>query len=560
MTGNILHHRIADPHNVHKHAMQQFEMQHLGGFAKQAHEEKKRAAEQNKRMKVEDGNSKVHTWLEQPLHDLAGLSCTDHGGPDDGLQDAEEMVYWRDVPGDAAFKSPIGKNDGRRKYLTFEPDGGGFNNARMAMETIVLMSHAMSRTLVLPPSQGVYLLRKDRDKQRVHFSYEDFYHMEQIGFEHDGLDIITMQDFLKEEAMTGNLRNITSGKVAFPPGNRTNWDGMDPKELKEYLRDVTLTPLDWKPELCLAAFPSDDGPEHFEELNNMMSVANKEGLTWKKFEDKPVDVDAAPLDRLLEASAGFQKKLCIYDAEMQAAPVVHFMCYHKMRVRMLTHFYAFLFFEDWRQDLWGKRFVRDHLRYSDEIQCAAARVVAAVRKRARERDPMDNPEGDFDSFHIRRGDFQYHNTRLEADKIYENAQDEIPDKTTVFVATDHKGKPFFKPLAAHYDLVYLSDFTKELEGVNSNYFGMIDQLVASRGRVFFGCMHSTFSGFIFRIRGYHAQKDKLDGWELGMIPKSFYYTGEKEKDMYQHYTAVHSPVWAREFATSWRDIDKGTFE
>lgn len=211
--------------------------------------------------------------------------------------------------------------------------------------------------------------------------------MEQIGFEHDGLDIITMQDFLKEEAMTGNLRNITSGKVAFPPGNRTNWDGMDPKELKEYLRDVTLTPLDWKPELCLAAFPSDDGPEHFEELNNMMSVANKEGLTWKKFEDKPVDVDAAPLDRLLEASAGFQKKLCIYDAEMQAAPVVHFMCYHKMRVRMLTHFYAFLFFEDWRQDLWGKRFVRDHLRYSDEIQCAAARVVAAVRKRARERIP-----------------------------------------------------------------------------------------------------------------------------------------------------------------------------
>jgi len=89
---------------------------------------------------------------------------------------------------------------------------------------------------------------------------------------------------------------------------------------------------------------------------------------------------------------------------------------------------------------------------------------------------------------------------------------------------------------------------------------MIDQLVASRGRVFFGCMHSTFSGFIFRIRGYHAQKDKVDGWELGMIPKSFYYTGEKEKDMYQHYTAVHPPVYAREFATSWRDIDKGTFE
>ena len=55
----------------------------------------------------------------------------------------------------------------------------------MSMETIVVMSHAMGRTLVLPPSQGVYLLRKDRDKQRVHFSFEDFYHMEQIGYEHE---------------------------------------------------------------------------------------------------------------------------------------------------------------------------------------------------------------------------------------------------------------------------------------------------------------------------------------------------------------------------------------
>ena len=31
MTGNFLHHHIADPHNVHKHAMMNFEMQHLGG-------------------------------------------------------------------------------------------------------------------------------------------------------------------------------------------------------------------------------------------------------------------------------------------------------------------------------------------------------------------------------------------------------------------------------------------------------------------------------------------------------------------------------------------------
>jgi len=557
MTGNFLHHRIADPHGVHRRAMQQFEMTHLGGHAKAAHEEVRTKRKERQQREREGG--KARDWQEEPLHDLAGLKCAaDHGGPADEV--AAEMVYWRDIPSDAAFRSPIGGNDGgRRKYLTFEPDGGGFNNARMSMETIVVMSHAMGRTLVLPPSQGVYLLRKDRDKQRVHFSFEDFYHMEQIGYEHEGLNIISMEEFLKAEAMTGNMRNKTTGIVQYPPNNRTNWDGTDPKPLKEYLRDVTLTPLDWNPDRCLAAFPSDNGPQHFDELNGMLAEVKKNKTKWQKFEDRPTPVDASSLARLQEATARVQK-LCIYDQEMQAAPVVHFMCYHKMRVRMLTHFYAFLYFEDWRHDLWGKRFVRDHLRYSDEIQCAAARVVAAVRARARRRHPKDNPEGEFDSFHIRRGDFQYKATRLEADEIYTNVKDEIMDNTTVFVATDHAGRPFFKPLANHYDLVFLNDFKKELEGVNTNLYGMIDQLVASRGRVFFGCMHSTFSGFIFRVRGYHSQKEKTEGWDRGVLYKSFYYTGKKEQDSYQHYLPVHGAVYSREFPTSWMDIDKGIDE
>ncbi|KAL7532702.1 hypothetical protein ACHAXR_006532 [Thalassiosira sp. AJA248-18] len=585
MTGNFLHHRIGDPHNIHRHAMQRFEMEHLGGRQKVAHEEKKKPYKLLKgvsfgalpaetaagaaaaagglrpaeRGGAGDGSESMeHEWKEEPMHDLAGLSCADHGGPSDELA-VGEMVYWKDIPSDAAFKSPIGNDvGGRKKYLTFEPDGGGFNNARMSMETIIVMSHAMGRTLVLPPSQGIYLLRKDRDKQRVHFSFEDFYHMEQVGYEHEGLDIISMEEFLKAEAMTGNLRNKTSGVVVYPPNNRTNWDGMDAKPLKEYLRDVTLTPLDWDPGRCLAAFPSDDGPQHFEELNGMLAEIKKGGFpNWNKFTDNPVDVDASPVDRLREAVSKGTKKLCIYDQEMQSAPVVHFMCYHKMRVRMLTHFYAFLFFEDWRHDLWSKRFVRDHLRYSDVIQCAAARVVAAVRKRARDRGKNKNPNGEFDSFHIRRGDFQYKNTRLEADEIYNHSRAEIPDGSTVFVATDHQGKPFFKPLAKHYDLVFLNDFKEELKDVNTNFFGMIDQLVASRGRVFFGCYHSTFSGFIFRIRGYHAQKEKLDGWEQGKIHNSFYYTGEKEKYSYEHYLPVHSPIYSREFPVSWRNIDQG---
>ena len=339
MVGNFLHHRIAEPHSLHARSMHTFEREHLGGHMKEKDREAKIAKKQKKALEF------TQQHQQAPLHDLAGLSCADHGGPSNEV--AAEMVYWSDIPSDADFKSPIGAHDTQKKYLTFEPDGGGFNNIRMSLETIIVMAHAMGRILVMPPSQGMYLLRKDRDKQKVHFSFDDFYHMEQVGFEHAGLDIISMEQFLMTEAMTGNLKNKTTGKVSLPPNNRTNWDGMDPKELKEYLRDVALTPLDWTPGSCLAAFPSDDGTEHFDELNEMMADVTKNFPAWKDFQNKPVPVDASPLERLREAVGGQVRRLCIYDEEMQQAPVVHFMCYHKLRVRMLTHFYSFLFFEVW---------------------------------------------------------------------------------------------------------------------------------------------------------------------------------------------------------------------
>jgi hypothetical protein len=82
-------------------------------------------------------------------HVIAGLSCEKYGGPSE--ESAAEMVYWRDIPTDTAFASPFStlSSSSDLKYLTFEPDEGGWNNMRMAMETAVLMAHAMGRILVL---------------------------------------------------------------------------------------------------------------------------------------------------------------------------------------------------------------------------------------------------------------------------------------------------------------------------------------------------------------------------------------------------------------------------
>jgi hypothetical protein len=56
------------------------------------------------------------------VHKVAGLNCDAYGGPSE--DDAAEMVYWRDIPSDASFISPLKAVGPKTKYLTFEPDEG----------------------------------------------------------------------------------------------------------------------------------------------------------------------------------------------------------------------------------------------------------------------------------------------------------------------------------------------------------------------------------------------------------------------------------------------------
>ena len=58
--------------------------------------------------------------------------------------------------------------------------------------------------------------------------------------------------------------------------------------------------------------------------------------------------------------------------------------------------------------------------------------MKAVRARSKHKDKL------FDSMHVRRGDFQYKGTRLEADQLIERSKSQLEEGGLLYIATDEK--------------------------------------------------------------------------------------------------------------------------
>ena len=277
-----------------------------------------------------------------------------------------------------------------------------------------------------------------------------------------------MEEFLVQEGVSGKMVEYGTNTTVYPPksgkDNEMDWNLVEDDEpLYEYLRTVGNDP-NWSPYECALAIPSSTEPEAVEELKaalqSILDGSESSQPTLEEFNSNPTPVDAPMVERMREMIAdkgsgeewSVEQTLCLYDKPMQDAKLVHLKS--DDGARFLTHFYAFIFFADWRQDLWSKRFVRDHLRYADDIMCAAARVVEAVREHARKNKSYmsmmrnlwsrlgggRNDEGIYDALHVRRGDFleQFPDTQLSADELYEVSKGELYQGSTLYIATDER--------------------------------------------------------------------------------------------------------------------------
>jgi hypothetical protein len=124
---------------------------------------------------------------------------------------------------------------------------------------------------------------------------------------------------------------------------------------------------------CFGAFPKSKDPDDVAALEEAWSTSPR--TPWQEFVGHPVPVNGTIKDRLQEYS-GERSNICVYNNFLQVAPFLHV----SEKIRNLLLFYSMTFFQDWRYDLWLKRVKRDHLRYNDNIQCAAAHVVPHVQE------------------------------------------------------------------------------------------------------------------------------------------------------------------------------------
>eukprot|EP01035_Chromulina_nebulosa_P018978 gene18978-24790_t len=343
------------------------------------------------------------------------------------------LSFWRaPTKKDIEYVSPYATYGPVDKYVTFEPDFGGWNNIRMQMELILVFALATGRTLVLPPDQPMYLLHHGKGHQKVH-SFADFFPFDIID---QRVKVISMKEYLEKEGLTNHL-SIIPKQVEFDMS-----DKLEKNYLWRYLRNVSSCPL-WK---CMTEY----------------LIIPKEP------------------DELM--------------------------------------------------DRYYKRFVRDYVHYVDTIFCKAAVIIKHL---------LDEGNGSFTSFHIRRGEFQYKEVKISASELMRNVGHLIPSNELLYLATDEKNKSFFNDMLVRFPKIrYLDDYidTAGLVDINPNYLGMIDQVVCTRGTQFIGTWFSTFSGYITRMRGY-----------LGYHDYSVWYGDKTRRDRFHHAELPKFPFYMREW-------------
>eukprot|EP01062_Namystynia_karyoxenos_P029061 TRINITY_DN21907_c0_g1_i1.p1 TRINITY_DN21907_c0_g1~~TRINITY_DN21907_c0_g1_i1.p1 ORF type:complete len:817 (+),score=105.89 TRINITY_DN21907_c0_g1_i1:100-2550(+) len=453
-----------------------------------------------------------------PPSERATLSCSTDPP---GVPDPPELAYWRSVPSDDHYVSEYRDRGPADKYVLFEPDAGGWNNVRMALETVIVFALLTGRTLVMPQRKMIiYLLDKNPSFSRNAKGVQQMYRMDHIA---SRLPVITFEDFYAREVRSGGI-----GPLPPRASNEEVWlNGRMHGKMPFY---------DWLRER------GPTGPKNlswpaWDVSSTVLVFPPAAGGSWEEARDHD-EWFAARLKYIRSLGSG-HRRVVQYTSDLQNTKVVHFS--GDTVGRTLTHFYTWIVHADRARDDFAKRFVRDWLHYDPELFCKARDLLSLLML-----------EGEFSSMHVRRGELQFEEVKLEASKLLQQTRGHLKSGETIYISTDEKDINFFRPFVdAGYKVRTLRDYYERagLGKINQNWMGMIESIVASQGRTFTGTYMSTFTAYIYRLRLYY-------GKALGT---NWYHSPGHERDMQDPEAPMERyPSFSREWAVCCLGIDSTT--
>ncbi|KAL7570496.1 hypothetical protein ACA910_004277 [Epithemia clementina (nom. ined.)] len=446
----------------------------------------------------------------------------------------DSMAYWNDPVGtrDLNFQSPFvyhsddTNHQQEEQFITFSPDCGGWNNIRMSMEILFVLAAITNRTLVLPPKQGIYLLNLDKNAQERGFA--DFFPLTNPKFP---VKLMSMEDFLTKNPKQQEY-------LAHYKANTTYNNILDVAKVCEE-RKLSVN-------YCAVVYDYLDEVGHNPKIHDMTTCLI---FDIDAYQGRP---PSAKAKEIAETYCGADREVVFWSEQDHGRHNHLHLPAYKMEDRLLAHFYNLMYFSDPAVGNYAKRFVRDYLHYHDAIYCAAGKIVKALQAEAIQRGfSLDSEKGGgYSSLHVRRGDLQFKEVWISGEEWYNNTKDAWLDKEILYIATDERNKTFFDELARHHELRFLDDYwdLADLSSLDPNYVGMIDTIVASRGRAFAGTWFSTFSGYINRLRGYY-----------GFSMKNTWYSYLPRKTALHEWPVIARHAYAFEWPDGWAGIDADAF-
>eukprot|EP00924_Labyrinthula_sp_SR-Ha-C_P002655 augustus_masked-scaffold_13-processed-gene-3.3-mRNA-1 protein AED:0.02 eAED:0.03 QI:0/-1/0/1/-1/1/1/0/394 len=392
----------------------------------------------------------------------------------------------------------------------------------MAFEYFVLVAWLTGRTLVLPPPEGWYLLdfgkfarmKPEHGAERT-TTYDYMFDIEDLK---KSVPVITASEFVALEKETLVLpESLVQG---FEKKQSMK------EEYKSYIReDEPSNPnkflLEWAPLRYIIYFPS-------------IAEVEKKRKPEATFIHHRTPIEFTP-----EIT---QSNLIVFPS-----------CKNNENARYLGQVAAFAAFSDEHLERSYKLILRDNIHYSREVFELAAKIIFLSKS-------LDLFT--YSSMHLRRNELQYKEVFLTSEKTVKNIEPILKPgdflsknskRRTLYIATDEKDEDFFTEFKKFYKVVRWDEVLSEVREKDPEFEvprkleGSVEQVLCAAGDVFFGTLESTFSSYIFRLRGY------MNAPSTEVYFHTLEYTGNVEQDRKVTYSRkpIKGQIYKSEFPSIW---------